>query len=205
MVRQFAPYSGKLKDMRAVAVFPRTRELKLIEDHPEPQMTQPVHVKLRMLEVGICGTDKEICRFAYGTPPEGAEYLVIGHEGLGQVMEIGSAVSTVKVGDLVVPSVRRPCPDERCTACRAGWQDFCTTGEFTELGIKGQHGFLAEFVVEEERYLHVVPSELLEVAVLVEPLTIAEIGRFQVRQVQRRLPWIDATSPTLTEPSGRTA
>ncbi len=53
--------------MRAVAVFPKARELKLI-DHPEPRMTQPTQVKLRMLEVGICGTDKEICRFAYGAP-----------------------------------------------------------------------------------------------------------------------------------------
>ena len=187
--------------MKAVAVFPRAREVKLI-DLPEPRITQPTQVKLRMLEVGICGTDKEICRFAYGTPPEGTEYLVIGHEGLGQVIEIGSAVSTIKIGDLVVPSVRRPCPDERCTACRAGWQDFCRTGDFTERGIKEQHGFLTEFVVEEEHYLHVVPSELREVAVLVEPLTIAEKARFQVRQVQERLPWVDPTSPTLTEPNG---
>lgn len=157
-----------------------------------------------MLEVGICGTDREICRFVYGSPPEGAEYLVIGHEALGEVMEIGSAVRAVKVGDLVVPSVRRPCPHERCLACRAGWQDFCMTGDFTERGIKEQHGFLAEFVVEEEHYLHVVPPDLREVGVLVEPLTIGEKARFQVQQVQQRLPWVAPASPTLTEPNGRT-
>lgn len=156
-----------------------------------------------MLEVGICGTDKEICRFAYGTPPEGSEYLVIGHEALGEVIEVGSSVSAIRVGDLVVPTVRRPCSDERCAACRAGRQDFCMTGNFTERGIKEEHGFLAEFMVDEEQYLHVVPQELREVAVLVEPLTIAEKARFQVRQVQQRLPWIDPASPILTEPSGR--
>ena len=58
-------------------------------------------------------------------------------------------------------------------ACREGRQDFCYTGGFTERGIKQQHGFMTEFVVEEEGYLNVVPRELRDVAVLVEPLTIA--------------------------------
>lgn len=187
--------------MKAIAVFPQARTVKLI-DHLEPQITHPTQVKLRMLEVGICGTDREICRFAYGTPPEGAEYLVLGHEGLGEVVEVGSAVRTLQVGDLVVPTVRRPCPDAHCPACRAGWQDFCVTGHFTERGIKEQHGFLAEFVVDEEQYMHAVPEDLRDVAVLVEPLTIAEKAWFQVRQVQQRLPWIDLASPTLTEPNG---
>lgn len=195
-------FIGKVNEMKAIAAFPHARAVKLI-DHPEPQVIQPTQVKLKMLEVGICGTDREICRFAYGTPPEGSEYLVIGHEALGEVIEIGSAVRTLKMGDLVVPTVRRPCLDENCPACRAGWQDFCTTGHFTERGIKERHGFLAEFVVDEEHYMHVVPRELRDVAVLVEPLTIAEKASFQVRQVQQRLPWIDPASLTLTEPNGR--
>jgi threonine dehydrogenase-like Zn-dependent dehydrogenase len=189
--------------MKAIAVFPQTRTVKLI-DHPEPQIIRPTQVKLKVLEVGICGTDREICRFAYGTPPDGDAYLVIGHEALCEVLQVGSAVRTLQVGDLVVPTVRRPCPDENCPACRAGWQDFCMTGDFTERGIKEQHGFLAEFVVDEEHYLHVVPRELRDVAVLVEPLTIGEKARFQVRQVQQRLPWIDPSNPILTEPNGRT-
>jgi len=189
--------------MKAIAVFPQARTVKLI-DHPEPQITHPTQVKLRMLEVGICGTDREICRFAYGTPPAGAEYLVLGHEALGEVVEVGSAIRTLQVGDLVVPTVRRPCPDADCPACRAGWQDFCVTDHFTERGIKEQHGFLAEVVVEEEQYLHAVPTELRAVAVLVEPLTIAEKAWFQVQQVQRRLPWIDPASPIPTEPNGNT-
>ena len=76
--------------------------------------------------------------------PKALQYLVIGHEGLGEVLELGSAVRTLQVSDLVVPTVRRPCPSENCPACRAGWQDFCVTGHFTERGIKERHGFLVE-------------------------------------------------------------
>src|SRR5215467_13782338 len=111
-------------------------------------MTEPDHVKVRMLEIGICGTDKEICAFEYGTPPEGSDFLVIGHESLGEVVEVGPAVNRVKVGDLVVLTVRRPCPDPECRPCRAGYPDFCITDTYTERGITGAHGFMTEEVVE---------------------------------------------------------
>lgn len=178
--------------MKAVAVFPKTKEVKVI-DSEEPQITQPTQAKLRMLDVGVCGTDKEICSFEYGTPPAGYDYLVIGHESLGEVIEVGADVSALKKGDLVVTMVRRPCQHPECRACRAGRQDFCFTGDFTERGIKEQHGYLTEFVVDDEKYMNVVPAELRDVAVLVEPLTIAEKGLAQVRQIQQRLPWIDPT------------
>jgi threonine dehydrogenase-like Zn-dependent dehydrogenase len=164
------------------------REIRIVE-HEAPRITAPNQVKLRMLEAGVCGTDKEICAFQYGTPPCGYDYLVIGHESLGEVVEIGSAVTRVKVGDLVVPMVRRPCPHSDCVACTSGRQDFCFTGDFRERGIKGMHGFMAEFVVDDEQYMNPVPKALRDVAVLVEPLTIAEKALTQVWQVQQRLPW----------------
>ena len=86
-------------------------------------------------------------------------------------------------------TVRRPCPHPHCVACREGRQDFCYTGDFTERGIKQNHGYMTEFVVEEERYLNPVPRDLRDVAVLVEPLTIAEKSLEQLWMVQRRLPW----------------
>jgi len=46
-------------------------------DHPEPKIESPTQAKIRMLNVGICGTDKEIGDFQYGTPPDGSGYLVI--------------------------------------------------------------------------------------------------------------------------------
>jgi threonine dehydrogenase-like Zn-dependent dehydrogenase len=174
--------------MRAVAVYPSQRQVRVM-DHPEPKITTDTQARMRVLDVGICGTDREIVSFQYGTPPEGSDYLIIGHESLSEVVEAGSKVSKVKPGDLVVMTVRRPCPHAGCVACRQGRQDFCYTGDFTERGIKQNHGYMTEFVVEEEEYLNPVPRELRDVGVLVEPLTIAEKSLEQLWTVQNRLPW----------------
>ena len=180
--------------MQAVGVVPGQRDVRLME-HEAPKVSAANHAKIRSLEVGVCGTDREICTFVYGSPPTGFEYLVLGHESLGEVTEVGSAVSRFKPGDLVVPSVRRPCPHAHCLACREDKQDFCYTGDFTERGIKMTHGFLTEYYVDEEKYLTYVPPGLREVAVLVEPLTVAEKGLAQVRKVQQRLPWVTPKTP----------
>ena len=174
--------------MKAIAVTPKTRAVGII-DLPEPEVSSPTDVKLRMLEAGVCGTDREICAFEYGTPPAGSEQLVIGHESLGEVVEVGPQVTRMKIGDFVVPMVRRPCDHDDCMACRSDRQDFCFTGDFQERGIKERHGFMAQFVVDDEKYMNPVPNQLREIAVLVEPLTIAEKGLAQVWQIQQRLPW----------------
>src|SRR5438552_13644421 len=179
--------------MRAVGVIPGQREVRLME-HQTPKIAEPSQVKIRSLEVGICGTDKEICAFVYGSPPHGFDYLVLGHESLGQIVEIGTGVKALKVGDLVVPSVRRPCAHDHCQPCRADLQDFCFTGDFTERGIKMTHGFMTEYFVEEEKYLAPVPGELRDVGVLVEPLTVAEKGLTQMFRIQQRLPWACAAT-----------
>jgi len=182
--------------MKAVAVFPGTREVKVIEQK-EPEITEPDQVMLRMLDIGICGTDWEICTFEYGMPPPGDDYLVIGHEALAEVVATGSAVGRLQVGDLVVPSVRRPCPHPSCLACRSGHQDYCYTGDFTERGIKEAHGYMTEYVVEHERYLDPVPPDLREFAVLTEPLTVAEKALAQVTWMMRqRPPWLDPQTPS---------
>jgi threonine dehydrogenase-like Zn-dependent dehydrogenase len=93
--------------MKAVAVFPGERDVRVV-DHEAPRLSARSEVKLRMLEVGVCGTDREICASQYGTPPAGSDYLIIGHESLGEVVEVGAAVSRMKAGDLVVPMVRPP-------------------------------------------------------------------------------------------------
>jgi threonine dehydrogenase-like Zn-dependent dehydrogenase len=178
--------------MKAIGVTPSDRKIQLLANHPEPVLSAPDHVKLRMLEVGVCGTDKEICAFLYGTPPAGSGYLVLGHESLGEVVEVGKGVTRVKVGDLVVPTVRRPCSDPSCASCLHDRQDFCFTGGFTERGIKEAHGYMTELVVDREKYMNPVPRDLREVAVLVEPLTIAEKALIQVWDVQARLPWTPA-------------
>jgi glucose 1-dehydrogenase len=174
--------------MRAIAIFPEQKKIELIE-HAVPRITSPTQVKLRILEVGVCGTDRGICTFRFGTPPAGSDYLVLGHEALGEVVEVGSEVQKLKPGDLVVPTVRRPCHDANCRACAVGRQDFCFSGEYSEYGIRAQHGYMTEFVVDDEQYMHLVPQRLREVAVLTEPLTIAEKALLQVWSMQQRLPW----------------
>ena len=121
--------------MKSISVTPQKRTVEII-NQAEPKRLSATDVKLRMLEAGVCGTDKEICAFEYGTPPSGSDHLVIGHESLGEVVEIGPKVTRVKLGDLVVPMVRRPCPHDYCMACRSDRQDFCFTGDFHERGIK---------------------------------------------------------------------
>jgi glucose 1-dehydrogenase len=176
------------KTMRAVGVLPKQREVRLIQ-HAAPEISGAYDIKIRSLEVGVCGTDKEICTFVYGAPPTGYDYLVLGHESLGEVVEVGAGVSVFRPGDLVVPSVRRPCSHPECRPCRKDLQDFCSTGDFTERGIKMTHGYMTEYYVEEEKYLTWVPPELRDVAVLVEPLTVAEKALAQVWKIQQRLPW----------------
>jgi glucose 1-dehydrogenase len=130
---------------------------------------------------------------------------VLGHESLGQVVEVGAGVAGLKRGDLVVPSVRRPCPHDYCSPCRADLQDFCFTGDFTERGIKMTHGFMTEYYVDEEKYLTFVPPELREVAVLVEPLTVAEKGLAQAWKIQQRMPWENPRVPGKGRGHGRRA
>jgi glucose 1-dehydrogenase len=174
--------------MKGVAIFPGARRVCLT-DVPEPRLAGPTDVRVRILDVGICGTDKELCAFKYGTPPKGSDHLVIGHETLGEVIEVGAAVTRVAIGDLVVPMVRRPCPHAHCLACTGGRQDFCYTGDYTERGIKERHGFMTECVVDDERWMNVVPRALRDVGVLVEPLTIAEKALAEMTLIQQRLPW----------------
>jgi threonine dehydrogenase-like Zn-dependent dehydrogenase len=174
--------------MRAIAVFPEKRDLRII-DLPPPEAAGEHDVTVRVREVGICGTDREICGFHYGTPPSGLPRLVLGHEALGEVVTVGAAVRTLRPGDLVAFTVRRPCEEKDCVACRARRQDFCITGAFRERGIKEADGFMTELVVEDERYLVRVPAALAEVGVLVEPLTIAAKASMDLEVIVQRYPW----------------
>src|SRR3569833_508994 len=174
------------RSVKGGAVFPGARKLGVVHDVPEPKLTSPTGVRLRMLQVGICGTDREIAAYMFGAPPEGFDYQVIGHEGLAEVIEVGPEAGGIQPGDLVVPTVRRPCEDPACIACRNDRADFCATGTYTEHGIQRMHGFLTELVVDEARYMRQAPPALRDVAVLVEPLTIAEKAFIQAEHERIR-------------------
>jgi glucose 1-dehydrogenase len=178
--------------MKGLAVVPgRPRSLHLRSDVPDPQRAQG-RALVRVLETGVCGTDFEINEGQYGKAPSGFEYLVLGHESLGAVEE-APAGSDLKAGDLVVSTVRRPCP-ESCAPCAADQNDMCRTGHFTERGIVGLHGFMTERYVEDPRYLIPVPAAARAFAVLLEPLSIIEKGLEQAFRLQERLPWTPRTA-----------
>jgi len=179
--------------MRAVAVFPSSKEIRVV-DHPEPRLERPTDVLARVLEVGVCGTDREIARFEYGTPPPGQEYLVLGHESLVEVVQVGADVTGLSPGDLAVPMVRRPCAVKTCLACRSGRADFCFTGQYEERGIMRRHGYMTERIVDEARWFVRVPRELREVGVLVEPLTVAAKGMIEGWAIVQRFPWVRDSS-----------
>jgi threonine dehydrogenase-like Zn-dependent dehydrogenase len=173
-------------NMRAVVFTPENRKVHLV-DRPEPRRPRDAEVLLSPIEVGVCGTDREIIGLEHGAPPPGAADLVLGHEALAEVVEAGPDATWARPGDLVVPTVRRPCPNPRCPACSQGRPDYCVTGEFSERGIVRADGFMTEAVLEHERFLVPVPRALADVAILLEPLSVIVKGVDDYEAVRARM------------------
>jgi glucose 1-dehydrogenase len=172
--------------MKAIALIPGTKTLRLV-DRPEPDLTNPDDVKIRVLQVGICGTDREEASGGRAQAPPGRNELVIGHEMLGQVIATGSAVRRVKPGDFAVLSVRRGC--SHCEACANNRSDMCYSGNYTERGIKGRDGYQTEYVVDSEQYVVNLPEGLESIGVLAEPMSVVEKAIDEVVLIQTaRLP-----------------
>ena len=158
-----------------------------VQDIPEPQAGVGEAV-VRVLQAGLCGTDVEITAGLFGEAPPGCGYLVLGHENLGCV-ETAPAGAALSPGDLVVATVRRPCPEESCLPCRSGQNDMCLTGRYRERGIQALHGFMSARYCEDPGNLVRVPPHLRGVGVLVEPMTVAQKGLEQAFRIQQRLSW----------------
>jgi threonine dehydrogenase-like Zn-dependent dehydrogenase len=167
----------------AIAIHPgQANSLHLTEiprDEPGPGQ-----VLIRVRQVGICGTDRELIHGSFGSAPTGAAALVLGHEMLGKIETVGPDVFDFTPGQLVTATVRRP---DGCPACAAGQPDMCQWLDYTERGIVGLHGFMTESVVEDVRWVVGVPHELAHIGVLVEPLSVVEKALRQANLIQRRL------------------
>src|SRR5262245_47046066 len=97
--------------MKAIVVHPGTRDSIHLADIPEPRIEDVAGgrgVLVKVLRVGLDGTDREINAGEYGAPPPGCDYLVLGHESLGVVEAVGPAVTGLAPGDYVVAQVRHP-------------------------------------------------------------------------------------------------
>ena len=141
-------------------------------------------VLLRVLEVGVCGTDREISEGLFGVAPAAETMLVLGHESLATVERDGHGFSK---GDLVTATVRRSC--RHCLACEEGAPDSCLTGDYSERGITRLDGFARELVSEDPAQLIPIPASLGRLGVLAEPTSICERAIRHARTIGGRQPW----------------
>ncbi|MFN0084716.1 MAG: glucose 1-dehydrogenase [Blastocatellia bacterium] len=173
--------------MKAIAVFPGKPDTVHLADLPMPRVTDIPNgrgVLVRVLRVGVDGTDKEINAAEYGAPPPGFDFLTIGHEGFGQVEAVGPNVTELNPGDYVVATVRRP---GSSIYDLIGTNDMTTDDTYFERGINLRHGFLTEYYVDDAEFIVKVPRGLKEAGVLLEPMTVVEKGIHQAYEIQRRL------------------
>ena len=165
--------------MQALTVDPGIAHSARVEDVPEPSGDG---VRVRVLEVGVCGTDREISEGHFGTG--GGERLVMGHEMLGVVDEDGHGFSR---GDLVSATVRRSCG--HCLACAEGSPDSCLTGDYVERGITRLDGFAREVIVEDPGQVVAIPRTLGRLGVLAEPTSICARAVRHTLAIGLRQPW----------------
>jgi len=173
--------------MKAVAVFPGKPNTVHLAELAQPSVRDIPNgrgVLVKVLRVGVDGTDKEINAAEYGAAPEGYDFLVLGHESFGRVESVGPNVTSVKPGDYVVATVRRP---GKSIYDLIGTNDMTTDDTYFERGINLRHGYLAEYYVDDAEFIVKVPQGLKEVGVLLEPTTVVEKGIHQAYEIQRRL------------------
>jgi glucose 1-dehydrogenase len=172
--------------MLALTLEPGKKGSAGLAEVPEPDLAGG-EVLCETIAVGVDGTDEEIVEGLYGEAPPGRDRLILGHESLGRVLE-APAGSGFAVDDRLVAFVRRPDP-EPCEACAAGEWDMCRNGGYTEHGIKGVDGFLAErFRIEGHRAVP-VPLDLGRLAVLTEPTSVAAKAWEQAETIAARARW----------------
>ncbi len=173
--------------MKAVAVIPGKQDSVHLREVPKPKLSDIPGghgVLVRVIRVGVDGTDKEINAAEYGAAPPGDDFLIIGHESFGVVESVGPEVTEFKTGEYVSATVRRP---GHSFYDRIGTYDMTTDDVYYERGINLRHGFLAEYFVEEPEYIVKVPDACYDSGVLMEPMSIVQKGIVQAFEIQRRM------------------
>ncbi|HEY6962213.1 MAG TPA: alcohol dehydrogenase catalytic domain-containing protein [Gaiellaceae bacterium] len=168
--------------MKALVTEPGAAHSTRVEDVDAPRGDG---VLLRVLEVGVCGTDREISEGLFGVAPDGGDRLVLGHEALAVVERDGGGFAK---GDLVAATVRRSCG--HCIACGEGAPDSCLTGDYSERGITRLDGFARELVVEDPAQLIPIPRALGRLGVLAEPTSICARAVRHSLAIGGRQPWL---------------
>jgi glucose 1-dehydrogenase len=153
------------------AIAAQTGSTRPVVVDPKPPLAPAEgEVLCRTLELGVCGTDREILLSARPWTPAGEEHLILGHECLARIEAVGSGASRFRPGDLVVPVVRRALAGQTRRA------DLLPFGAFVERGIVREHGFSQPLWLDRPEHLFPAPADIVDLAVLAEPLTCAEKG-----------------------------
>jgi len=173
--------------MKAIAVHPGKAGSIHLREIDEPKVTDVDHdrgVLVKVIRVGVDGTDKEINAAEYGAAPPGDDFLVTGHESFGQVVEVGNKVTEVKPGDYVSCTVRRP---GGSLFDVIGRTDITSEETYYERGINLCHGFLTETFLDDAEYVVRVPRDLKHLGVLSEPASVCAKAIEQAYLAQQRL------------------
>src|SRR6476661_1197212 len=173
--------------MKAIAVKPGVPDSVHLVEMPKPSVDDIAEgrgVLVKVIRVGVDGTDKEINHADYGAAPAGSDFLVIGHEGFGVVEAVGPNVTEFAVGDHVVATVRRP---GHSIYDVIGTSDMTTDDTYFERGINLLHGYLAEYYADSADFIVKIPTGLADVGVLLEPMSVVQRGITQAYEIQRRL------------------
>jgi len=173
--------------MKAVAVIPGKPGTIHLREVPKPKLEDVPDgrgVLIKILRVGVDGTDKEINAAEYGAAPVGDDFLIIGHESFGRVEAVGPNVTEFNAEDYVALTVRRP---GSSIYDLIGTYDMTTDDTYFERGINLRHGFLTEYVVDTPEYIIRVPENLKDVGVLMEPMSVAQKAIEQAYRIQQRL------------------
>ena len=181
--------------MKAVAVHPGTPHSVHLREIDAPALGHQPHphivpiapgraVRVQVLKVGVDATDREINEALYGNAPPGGDYLVIGHESFGRVLEVGDKVTEVAPGDLVSCTVRRP---GTSIYDKIGRNDVTSDEVYYERGINLAHGYMTESFVDDAEYVVKVPKGLAHLGVLSEPASVCAKAIEQAYLAQTRL------------------
>jgi (R,R)-butanediol dehydrogenase / meso-butanediol dehydrogenase / diacetyl reductase len=147
------------------AVFHGPRDVR-IENVPNPQPPAQGEVVLEVVRAAICGTDAS--EWDHG-PILCRPGVVLGHEFVGRVVEIGEGVTGIEVGDRVVSGAGISCG--RCAWCVRGRTNLCT--EYRTLGLQADGG-LAEYVMSPASICRLVPEACDDdAAAMAQPLAVA--------------------------------
>ena len=159
---------GNQHSMKAAIL--RDKKTIILEDIPDPGSPSSFEVRVKILSVGICGSDVHYYSHGRIGPYIVESPLILGHEACGYVEEIGDEVTSLSIGDFVALEPGIPC--HNCKECLTGKYNLCKDVKFW--ATPPINGALVEYVLHPESFTYKLPDILdKNVGPLIEPLSVS--------------------------------